>query len=278
VSDGLVLDRVTAAYGSRLALREASFLVQPGEVVGLVGPNGSGKTTAVRVASRSLRPRSGRVLVDGRDPYDVSAREAARLVAVVPQEVAPTFEFTAREVILMGRTPYLSTFGGGSAADHRRATEAMESAGVSHLGDRPLGELSGGEKQRVILAQALAQDAPVLLFDEPTTHLDLRHLVDILSTLRALAGEGRTVLSVFHDLNQAASSCDRIVVLDGGSVVAEGSPEEVITPVLLREVYGVEAEVRPHAITGRPTVFVAPASGEVESSEVRFASGRGGRQ
>jgi iron complex transport system ATP-binding protein len=257
VSEGLALEGVTAAYGSRVALRDASFVVRPGEVVGLVGPNGSGKTTAVRVASRSLRPRAGRVMVAGEDPYSVPARKAARLSAVVPQEIVPTFEFTAREVVLMGRTPYLSTFGGGGAEDHRRVREAMTAAGIENLGDRPLGELSGGEKQRVILAQALAQDAPVLLFDEPTTHLDLRHMVDILETLRGLAGRGRAILSVFHDLNLAASSCDRLVVLDRGSVVGQGAPEDVVTPALLREIYGVEAEVHPHAVTGRPTVFVA---------------------
>ena len=260
MAEGLILDQVTAGYGSRVALREASLRVDAGEVVGLAGPNGSGKTTVVRVASRSLRPESGRVLIGGRDPYAVPARAAARLVAVVPQEVLPAFEFTAREVVRMGRTPYIGTFGGSAAEDERRVREAMATAGVEELGDRLLGELSGGEKQRVILAQALAQDAPVLLFDEPTTHLDLRHVVEILETLRALAGDGRAVLSVFHDLNLAAATCDRLVVLDGGSVVANGAPEDVITPVLLREVYGVEADVQPHPVTGKPTVYVTPGS------------------
>ncbi len=269
MSEGVVFEGVTAAYGARTALRHASFVVKPGEVVGLVGPNGSGKTTAVRVASRSLRPSSGRVLVAGEDPYLLSARSAARLSAVVPQEVATTFEFTAREVVLMGRTPYLSTFGGGDVEDHRLVRDAMRTAGVENLAARPLGELSGGEKQRVILAQALAQDAPVLLFDEPTTHLDLRHMVDILGKVRTLAGAGRAVLSVFHDLNMASSSCDRLVVLDGGSVVAQGSPGEVITASLLLEVYGVEADVQPHAATGRPTVNVAMADPDRAEERVR---------
>ena len=260
MSEALALEGVTAAYGARVALRDVWFHVSPGEVVGLVGPNGSGKTTAVRVASRALRPLTGRVLVGGEDPYRVSARTAARLCAVVPQEVAPTFEFTAREVILMGRTPYLSTFAGGSPEDHRKVREAMQTAGVESLGDRVLGELSGGEKQRVILAQALAQDAPVLLFDEPTTHLDLRHLVDMLQALRRLAAGGHAILTVFHDLNLAASSSDRLVVLEEGHVASQGRPDEVVTPALLREVYGVEAEVHPHPVTGRPTVFVEVAA------------------
>lgn len=263
MADGLVLQEITAGYGSRIALYAATFSVEPGEIVGLVGPNGSGKTTAIRVASRALRPSAGRVLVAGVDPYRIPARRAARLAAVIPQEVVPAFEFTAREVVSMGRTPYLPTFGGGGPEDQRRVREAMAAAGIEQLGDRPLAELSGGEKQRVILAQALAQDAPVLLFDEPTTHLDLRHVVAVLDAVRELARAGRAVLSVFHDLNLASSSCDRLVVLDGGTVVAQGSPGEVVTSTLLREVYGVEAEVQAHALTGRPTVFVAPGGAVV---------------
>jgi len=263
VAEGLILRRVTATYGSRVALRAASLEVRPGEVVGLVGPNGSGKTTVVRVGSRALRPREGTVLVAGEDPYGVPARLAARLAAVVPQEVVPAFEFTVREVVSMGRTPYLSTFGAGGPEDERRVRQAMERSGIQHLGDRPLAELSGGEKQRVILAQALAQDAPVLLFDEPTTHLDLRHVVGVLDTIRELAVAGRAILGVFHDLNLAAASCDRLVVLDDGEVVAEGEPADVVTESLLRDVYGVEAEVRAHAVTGRPTVFVVAGVGAV---------------
>lgn len=255
--DLLFLDGVSAGYGPRPALRAVDLLVEAGEVVGLIGPNGSGKTSAIRVASRTLRPDAGTVLVDGRDPYGMRSREAARLVAVVPQEVAATFAFTALEVVLMGRSPYLSALGGGSPEDYRRAREAMEVAGVHHLGDRSIDELSGGEKQRVLLAQALAQDAPVLLLDEPTTHLDLRHVVAILAAVRTLAREGRAILAVFHDLNLAAGVCDRIVALDGGRVVAEGGPHEVLTPGFIRAVYGVEAEVLPHAATGRPTVLLA---------------------
>jgi cobalamin transport system ATP-binding protein len=276
----LLLDRVTAGYGPRVALRDVGLSIPAGQVVGLIGPNGSGKTTAIRVASRALRPMSGRVEVAGRDPYAIRAREAARLVAVVPQEVPDTFGFTSLEVVLMGRSPYLSMLGGGDGRDYRRAREAMETAGVHHLGDRPLSELSGGEKQRVLLAQALAQDAPVLLLDEPTTHLDPRHVVAILETVRALARDGRAVLAVFHDLNLAAASCDRVVALDGGRVVTEGRPEAVITSEFLRAVYGVEAEVHPHSATGRPTVVLgsgpeSPRSGGLPRAHVVGGAGRG---
>jgi len=254
-SGGLELRQVTAGYGRRTVLHEVSITAAPGQVTGLIGPNGSGKTTIVRVASRGLAPRSGQVRVAGVDPYAVSARLAARSVAVVPQDLAPAFEYSVLEMVMMGRSPYLSPWGGGGAEDWDRARWAMTAAGVQHLGDRPLSELSGGERQRVILAQALAQDAPVLLLDEPTTHLDIRHVVDILSLARRLARtEGRAVLAIFHDLNLASWCCDQVYALDQGRVVARGSAASVITRGLLRDVFRVEAEVEPSGVAGRPMV------------------------
>jgi iron complex transport system ATP-binding protein len=281
VPDLLSIGAVTAGYDGRRVIQEVSLSVGAGEVVGLIGPNGSGKTTLVRVASRALRPMSGGVRVAGRDPYAIPARQAARLVAVVPQELAPTFSFTALEVVLMGRSPYLSPWGGGGPADYRKAREAMEAAAVHHLADRPLEELSGGEKQGVVLAQALAQDAPVLLLDEPTTHLDLRHVVAILEVVLGLARDrGKAVLAVFHDLNLASGFCDRLVALDGGTVVAEGPPEEVVSRGLLQELYGVDAEVTPHFATGRPTVLLGPpllpaSRGGLPRAHVVGGAGRG---
>jgi iron complex transport system ATP-binding protein len=259
VPELLSMEAVTAGYDGGAVVREVTLSVRAGEVVGLIGPNGSGKTTLVRVASRALRPMAGSVRVAGTDPYAIPGRKAARLVAVVPQELAPTFSFTALEVVLMGRSPYLSPWGGGEPHDYRKAREAMEAAAVHHLADRPLEELSGGEKQGVVLAQALAQDAPVLLLDEPTTHLDLRHVVGIMETVMGLArDEGKAVLAVFHDLNLASGFCHRLVALDRGRVVAEGAPEEVVTRELLRDLYAVDAEVTPHFATGRPTVLLGP--------------------
>ncbi|HEX2030879.1 MAG TPA: ABC transporter ATP-binding protein [Actinomycetota bacterium] len=256
---GLRLRAVTAGYGGAPVLRGVDLTVRPREVVGLIGPNGSGKTTLVRVASRALRPRSGSVDVAGRDPYVLSARHAARLVAVVPQDAPATLGFTALEVVLMGRSAHLSPWGGGGPEDYRRAREAMEAAGVHHLADRDVDRLSGGERQRVVLAQALCQDAPVLLLDEPTTHLDPGHVVAILEVVRTLARDrDRAVLAVFHDLNLASASCDRLVALDGGRIVADGPPDEVITRSFLHEAYGVEADVYPHAVTGRPVVVLGP--------------------
>jgi iron complex transport system ATP-binding protein len=257
---GLALRSVTAGYGGEPVLRDVDLRVRPGEVVGLVGPNGSGKTTVVRVASRALAPTAGNVSLAGGDPYAVGARAAARLTAVVPQDVTIAFPFTVLETVFMGRTPYLSSWGGGGAEDYAIAREAMIAAQVTHLADREVADLSGGERRRVLLAQALAQDAPVLLLDEPTTHLDLRHVVDLLGIVRDLAERrGRAVLAVLHDLTVAAQVCDRIVVLQAGRVVADDVPAAVITSALLEGVYGVRGEIDVDPTTGRPAVRVAAA-------------------
>jgi iron complex transport system ATP-binding protein len=263
--DGLVLRNITAGYGGRDVVRDVSLRAAAGQMTGLIGPNGSGKTTLVRVASRGLRPHAGTVRVAGRDPYAMPARRAARSVAVVPQEVAPAFAYTVLEIVLMGRTPYVSPWGGGKADDWAAVRLAMQATSIHHLADRPIEALSGGERQRVVLAQALAQDAPVLVLDEPTTHLDIRHVVEILGLVRSLArDEGRAVLSVFHDLNLASQYCDRIYALAGGRVEAEGSPGAVLTPVLIRRIFGIEADVSPSGGTGRPAVIPSPPVSAVQ--------------
>jgi iron complex transport system ATP-binding protein len=254
---------VTAGYGKRRVVEDVSLEAEPGRITGLIGPNGAGKTTLVRVATRGLRPMLGRVTVGGVDPYDVSAKRAAQLVAVVPQDLTPAFSYSVLEMVLMGRSPHQGPFGGRSGEDWTKVRWALTAANVQHVADRPIEELSGGERQRVVLAQALAQDAPVLLLDEPTTHLDLRHVVDMLALVRRLARtEGTAVLAIFHDLNLAAATCDRIYALAEGRVVAAGDPSSVITRTLVREVFGVEADVEPSTATGRPAVVLTPAVGD----------------
>ena len=266
----LVLDGVRAGYGESEVLRGVSFAARPGEVVGLVGPNGCGKTTLVRVASRALKPTAGSVLVSGRDPYALSSKEAARLVAVVPQDVVPAFPFDVLGFVLMGRAPYLSRWAGGGPDDWANARDAMEAVGVQHLADRPMDELSGGERRRAVVAQALAQDAPVLLLDEPTTHLDIRHVVELHQVIRRLAAERDVaVVAVLHDLTLAAALSDRLVAMAGGEVVADGQPEEVVTRSLLRSVYGVNADVESSAATGRPAVVLGPPEQAVVRTGLR---------
>ncbi len=256
---GLHVRDVVAGYARRDVLTGVSIDVEPGEVVGLIGPNGSGKSTLVRVASRGLPPVRGSVSLHGVDPYAVAARTAARLAAVVPQELAPAFSFSVLEVVMMGRSPYLSAWRSGGADDWAAARGAMATANVQHLADRPLEELSGGERQRAVIAQALAQAAPVLLLDEPTTHLDLRHVLDAMRVMRDLAkDQGAAVLAVFHDLNLAGAFCDRIYAMADGRIVASGVPADVVTRELLLEVYGVEADVTIAPVTGRPSVALAP--------------------
>jgi cobalamin transport system ATP-binding protein len=275
---GLELSGVVAGYGPHPVLHGIDLTARPGEVLGLVGPNGSGKTTIVRVASRGLRPTSGTVRVGNVDPYAIRPREAARLVAVVPQDVVPSFAYTVLEVVMMGRSPYLSPWGRGRPEDWSRVRAAMAAAGVQHLADRSVEALSGGERQRVVLAQALAQDAPTLLLDEPTTHLDVRHVIEALSVVRHLATEGRTVMAVFHDLNLAAAYCNRVAVLSGGRLVADGTPAQVLTAERVREVFGIEVEVWPGR-SGRPTVVlpepsVQPAAAGAPRAHVIGGAGR----
>jgi iron complex transport system ATP-binding protein len=255
----LAVDDVTVTYRSAsrelVALRDVSLTLQAGEVVGLVGPNGSGKTTLIRVVTGVVRPGAGRVLVDGGDITRLRQRELARLVAVVPQDPALPPAFNALSCVLMGRTPHLRLLQNEGANDLDAARRAMLATDTWRLADRLLGELSGGERQRVVVARALAQETAILLLDEPTAHLDLGHQAGVLDLMRDCArDDGKAVLAVVHDLTLAARYCDRLVMLRAGSVVASGAPADVLTPQILRDVYGVVVDVFPHPVSGRPVV------------------------
>ncbi len=249
------IDDVTVSHGRKALIRNVSLLVGRGEMVGVIGPNGAGKTTLLRTLYRAQKPSSGRVPVDGQDIWQISAKRAARRVAAVLQDTAADFALTVDDVVAMGRTPYKRAFDGDNADDRRIVAEALEAVDVSDLACESLDRLSGGQKQRVMIARALAQRTETIVLDEPTNHLDLRHQHDALHLLRAT---GATVVAALHDLNLAAAYCDRICVLDSGSVVATGTPVEVLTTDLLAAVYGVDARVDLDAGTDRLRVDVTP--------------------
>jgi iron complex transport system ATP-binding protein len=251
----------TLGYGKRAVLRDFDLEVHPGEIVTLVGPNGVGKSTIVRAASGVIRVPAGQLFVDGQDIARLSVAERARRISVAPQAVQLPPAFTALEVVLMGRTPYLSWFGRESAFDRRIALEAMERTETLGLADRMVGELSGGEQQRIMVARALAQSAPILLLDEPTAHLDLRHQDVILKLVRSLADEaGLTVLAALHDLNLVARFADRVALLSNGRLERAGTPEQVLTPSILTPVYGIGIQVVAHPVDGRPLVLAGGES------------------
>ncbi|RAS61971.1 iron complex transport system ATP-binding protein [Lentzea atacamensis] len=216
------------------------------EVVGIVGPNGSGKSTTLRCVYRALKPHAGIVLLDGESVH--KRQKIARDLAALTQESQVEFDFTVAEVVEMGRLPHDRD----PEADRRIVADALATVDVSHLAGRGFLSLSGGERQRVLIARAVAQEPRVLVLDEPTNHLDIRHQLDVLALARGL---GVTVLTVLHDLNLAASYCDRLYVLEEGRVVAHGTPEEVLVPELIAKVFHVTAHVVRHPTTGVPQLL-----------------------
>jgi ABC-type cobalamin/Fe3+-siderophores transport system ATPase subunit len=240
----LEIQSLTVAYNGRTALRGVSLSLASGVVTGLIGPNGAGKTTLIRAASGVIPARSGRVLVDGADLMTLSPHERARRMAVVPQARSLPPAFTARETVLLGRTPHLNWLGQLSPQDEQRAEWAMHRTRTLELASRPVGELSGGEQQRVLLARALAQNAPILLLDEPTANLDLHYQIELLELVRGLArGEKLAVLLALHDLNLVARYADRVALLVSGEMQAAGTPEEVLVAPALSQAYQLPLQV-----------------------------------
>ncbi len=239
----LRFDGVAVTLGDREVLRDVTLDVLPGEVVALAGRNGAGKTTLLRVASRVLTPSAGRVAIAGRPLTELSRRDLAQKLAVVPQDTPISFPFRAGEVVLMGRSPHLGVLGFESRADIAVAREAMERVGIEELADRSILDLSGGERQLVLIARAFAQDPQILLLDEPTAHLDLAHRVAVLDLVRDFARGERSALVVSHDLSLSARQSDRLSLLARGRIVASGSPSAVLTPDNLREVFEMDADV-----------------------------------
>ena len=241
--------------GARRIVDDAHLALQGGECLGLIGPNGSGKSTLLRMLYRVLRPDAGCVLLEGRNIQDMTAREFAAQVAVLAQESPHSFDFTVREAVMMGRIPHQSPWAGDSAQDLACMRQALARVGASALQERSFSSLSGGEKQRVLVARALAQQPRLMLLDEPTNHLDIRHQLELMSLVRRLDIGSIVAL---HDLNLAAHYCDRLYLMEQGRIVAEGTPAQVLTPATIARVYGVAADVDIHAATGRLRISFIP--------------------
>ncbi|MEW6635975.1 MAG: ABC transporter ATP-binding protein [Actinomycetota bacterium] len=245
--------RVTLGYDEATVIEGLTVEVPEGRITSVVGPNGCGKSTLLRSLARLMRPRGGAVYLDGDAIFKLPTREVARRLGILPQNPAAPEGLTVRELAAQGRYPHQSWLRQWSKADEHAVERAMEITGMLGLADRPLDTLSGGQRQRAWISMALAQETETLLLDEPTTFLDMAHQLEVLQLLDRLnREEGRTILMVLHDLNNAARFSHHIVALRDGSVFAEGPPEEVMTPELFREVFGVEAEVVPEPRTGVP--------------------------
>jgi len=239
----LEVKKISFSYECIKALENVSFKAKAGRVLGIIGPNASGKTTLLRCINRVLKPKVGTVLIDGKEISKWDRREIARKIGVVPQR-SGTFPFNAFDIVLMGRFPHLRTLDKEGPGDLKVVRRAMELTNTLHLAERPIDELSGGEIQRVIIARALAQEPQVLLLDEPTLHLDICHQLEILDLIRRITSERELVtILVSHDLNLASRYCDSLILLNSGKIHSIGLTGEVLTPEKIGDVYGVNVHI-----------------------------------
>ncbi|MBK8616946.1 MAG: ABC transporter ATP-binding protein [Anaerolineales bacterium] len=251
----LTIQNLSASYHNHQVLHDVSFDVKNGEVLALIGPNGAGKSTIIRAASGVI-PSTGNIRTNGDDFQTLTPLQRARYLAVVPQAIALPPAFTVWETVLMGRTPYLGFLGHASSLDEGLARRSLDRVNALAFAERPVGELSGGEAQRILLARALCQSTPILLLDEPTAHLDLQYQVSLLELIRELAHtEDLAVLVALHDLNLAAHFADRVALLVGGHLKAIGTPREVLTSELISQAYCLPVQVVEHPFMGGPLVL-----------------------
>jgi len=261
------LDDVSLRYNHKTVLHNVSMKAAPGQILGLVGPNGSGKSTLIKGMAGVIDLFSGRILIDSHDIRTIKQDKLARLVATVPQSPVLPGAFTAFEVVLMGRTPYLGLLRYEGGKDLAITWQAMEVTHTQSFAERRVSEISGGERQRLVIARALTQQPKAMLLDEPTANLDINHQVEILNLVKSLCLEqSLTVIIALHDLNLAAQYCDWMVMLNGGKVYAEGTPVDILTAQNIKKVYGAEVCVYPHPVNKLPTTLIT-AGGSHETSE-----------
>lgn len=262
MQDLLKLESVYGGYYRQDVIKNVSLRVCRQDFTGIIGPNGSGKTTLLRLATRVLLPRSGRILLEGRDIFEMGLKSFCRKVAFVSQDISTSFPYSVMELVLMGRMPYLKRLQLETKKDYDIASSALSMTDSLELRDKRIDELSAGERQRVAIARALAQGPELLFLDEPTSHLDIGHQIQIMELLRGLnRSKAVTVVMVLHDLNLASAYCDRIVLFDQGSVFREGIPEEVLTYQNIESVYRTIVLVNDNPVTHRPNVILVPGKG-----------------
>ncbi|WP_024804714.1 ABC transporter ATP-binding protein [Nocardia sp. BMG51109] len=251
----LLADDLSLGYGGRAVIDGLSLDIETGVVTTVIGPNGCGKSTLLRALGRLLRPRAGRVLLDGKAIATLKSRDVARIVGMLPQSPVAPEGLTVADLVARGRHPHQSWLRQWSADDETEVAEALAQTGIADLADRTLDELSGGQRQRAWISMALAQGTDILLLDEPTTFLDLAHSLEVLDLVDRLHHDlGRTVVMVLHDLNLAIRYSDRLVVMSNGRIVAQGAPADIIDAELLLEVFGLSATVLDDPVSGRPMI------------------------
>ncbi|MCK4475183.1 MAG: ABC transporter ATP-binding protein [Methanophagales archaeon] len=259
----LEIKNVDAYYGSVKVLEGVDFSAARGELLGVIGPNGSGKTTLLRTISRILKPKMGTILLEGKEVMEMKDKEFSRNFAAVPQDTSVNFDFSALDIVLMGRNPHLGRLELETEKDIEIARRCMELTNCWHLSERPITELSGGERQLVIIARALTQEPRVLLLDEPTSHLDINYQIEIMELLKRLTSyEGLIVIAVIHDLNLAAQYCDRLILLHEGEIISTGSQQEVLTAENIKNTFGADVIVKRHALTN--LCYVSPVPSPVK--------------
>jgi len=256
---GLQIKELSFSYLNGLVLNNINLSIKAGEMVGLLGANGSGKTTLIKLATGILKPLRGEIRLNDTDIAQLSRKFIARHVAVVPQQLFIPFAYTVREVVGLGRTPFVKALSGESGVDRTAINNALDTVGMKNLEERHFDELSGGERQKVILAMALAQQPKMLLLDEPLVHLDITHQVEMLELVKSLNREqGITIIAAIHDLNLASLYFDRLVLLKKGEILADGTPSQVITEEGIREAFSASVSIGQHPTVNVPHVIVTP--------------------
>lgn len=252
----LQIKNLTFSYGKKTTVENINLEVDRGEFVGLIGPNGSGKSTVLKNVYRGLTPDSGKMILDGEDLLKMPYKKSAIKMAVVGQENEVPFDFSVEEIVAMGRSPHKKLFDFDNSDDRKIVYHALEHLGMEDMAKRSYVNLSGGEKQRVIIARAVAQESDFLILDEPTNHLDISYQMQIFDFIKRL---NVTVLSAIHDLNMAALYCDRVYALKKGKIIMQGTPEEIFTPENIFDIFGVRSSVVKNSVTGKMSITYLPA-------------------